>query len=180
MQMTGSSYLSWMPRHGYAAMKKTGPIMRERSTLSHILDDKHIRRADSVSRIPPVILLALVLPSVMIATSSNQPPSVSIATDIVLFVLMALLCTLVAVSFAPTGFAQPLMRVELSSQPAAADVTPTGESFGPRSRVVQAPRTPCGREPCAGGWGQGSRDPHTDSANMDRRASDPAANGARA
>jgi len=65
----------------------------------------------------------LVLVLVVIAAFAKQPPNVWSATDIVLYFLTALLCTLVAISFAVTGFAAPLARTEQTVQPLAAEIT---------------------------------------------------------
>ena len=96
--------------------------MRDSSTLSGTLDDKNAHRTEFTKWILPVILLALVLVLVVIAAFSKQPPNVWSATDIVLYFLTSILCTLVAISFALTGFAAPLARTEQSIQPVAADV----------------------------------------------------------
>ena len=96
--------------------------MRDSSTLSGTLDDKSTHRGGFTRWVLPVILLVLVLILIVIAAFSKQPPNVWSATDIVLYFLTALLCTLVAISFALTGFATPLARTEQTVQPLAAEI----------------------------------------------------------
>jgi len=96
--------------------------MREASTSTDIFDDPSAGRVGLVKWILPVILLVLVVILVAVAAFSRQAPSVWSVTDIVLFVLTALLCTLVAASLALTGCGRWLTRIEQSIQPMTADI----------------------------------------------------------
>ena len=111
--------------------------MREASTPLDVFDDPNPGRIGLAKWILPVILLVLVPILVAVAVFSRQPPSVWSATDIVLFVLTALLCTLVAVSLALTGCGEWLNRIEQSIQPVATQLNAIQEAQTRLSDTVQ-------------------------------------------
>ncbi len=86
------------------------------------IDDSNPERAGWIKWVPPLLLLLLVPVLVGIAVFSRQPPTLWSATDIALFILTALLCTLVAVSLTLAGCSDWLRRMDQSSQAMVAQI----------------------------------------------------------
>jgi len=100
----------------------SAPIEAQTSPAVEIFETPTAGKAEPASWILPAILLVLVPTLVAVAVFSRQPPSVWSTTDIVLCVLTALLCTLVAASLALTGCGRWLTRIEQDLHPLAADL----------------------------------------------------------
>jgi len=102
--------------------------MRETSAPLDVVDDRNPGRADVARWIVPVVLLVLVTTLVASASFSSPSPNAWSTTDTILFILTALLCTLVAASLTLTGCARWLTGIERSIQPMAADIAALQET----------------------------------------------------
>ncbi len=96
--------------------------MKETSASAELFEETTPAKAGVRKWILPVIFLVLVPVLVAAAAFATQAPTISGVTNIVLFVLTALLCTLVAVALTLTGCGEWLTRIEQSIQAMAAQL----------------------------------------------------------
>ncbi len=94
--------------------------MKETSASAELFEETTPAKTGFRKWFLPVIFLVLVPILVAAAAFSSQAPAISGVTNVVLFALTALLCTLVAVAFTLTGCGEWLTRIEQSIQTMAA------------------------------------------------------------
>jgi hypothetical protein len=97
-------------------------IVKETSASADLFENTTPAKTGFRKWILPVIFLVLVPILVAAAAFSSQAPNITGVTNIALFVLTALLCTLVAVALTLTGCGEWLTRIEQSIQVMAAQL----------------------------------------------------------
>lgn len=111
--------------------------MKETSASTELFEETTPAKTGFRKWILPVIFLVLVPILVAAAAFSSQAPNISGVTNVVLFVLTALLCTLVAVALTLTGCGEWLTRIEQSIQAMAAQFVAMQDTQAHLREVVQ-------------------------------------------
>jgi hypothetical protein len=116
-------------------------IVKQTLASAKLFEETAPAKTETRKWILPVIFLVLVPILVAAAAFSTQAPTISGVTNVVLFVLTALLCTLVAVTLTLTGCGEWLTRIERSVHAMAGQLVATQ---GMQARLQEAVQRSCG------------------------------------